>query len=184
MVYVVGLPSGQQLTLENHGHQTLLTLSQQQTGQQQSQRSSFMTGAWTGLPQVFQTVHGAIARFETAQGIFQVQIVGSAIAAIAPSPIADAKELPLQVISGPNALGVQPMQPMQPMQPLAPMSMSMGNLEMHLSPPPPEPDRPAVNLPNPERSPVAQRFCTQCGEPAEKGDRFCGACGHPLRSPT
>ncbi len=181
MVYVVGLPSGQQLTLENHGHQTTLTLAQQQTGQQQSQRNSFMTGPWTDLPQVFQTAQGAIARFETAQGIFQVQIVGSAMAAIAPSPIADARELPLQVISAPDALG---MQPMQPMQPLAPMSMSMGNLEMHLAPRPPEPDRPAVNLPNPGRSPMTQRFCTQCGEPVEKGDRFCGACGHPLRSPT
>lgn len=183
MVYVVGLPSGQQLTLENHGHQTLLTLAQQQTGQQQSQRNSFMTGPWTGLPQVFQTAQGAIARFETAQGIFQVQIVGLAMVAIAPSPIADAKALPLQVISGPNALGMQPMQPMRPLEPLAPMSMSMGNLEMHRNPPPPEPDRPAVNLSNSGRSPVAQRFCTQCGEPAETGDRFCGACGHPLRSP-
>ena len=106
MVYVVLLPSGQQLTLENHGHQTTLTLSQQQAGQQQSQRNSFTTGPWIAPPKVLQTPQGAIARFETAQGGFHVQIAGSAMAAIAPSPIADARELPLQVASGTETLGM------------------------------------------------------------------------------
>jgi len=175
MLYLGELSGGQQVYLENQEALTLLTLTSSGPGQQQSQRSSWQTGAWTVPPTIFQTATGTIIRLETNQGqLFLLLQAGGVISPAAnPPDLSGARVLPLNpVTSGPATVmspmqPLPPMQPLKPMAPLPPMEMRMGNMQLQMG--------------TASQAQTPGAFCTQCGKPTESTDRFCAKCGHPLK---
>jgi hypothetical protein len=192
MVYNCELESGRQVFIENHNRQTLITMGSSGTGQQQSQRNSFETGEWDHPPTLFKTSDGFVLRVE-AEGnrfFFRLEASGTQTLSGAPS-LRDADVLPLQKAAVEKSMNMEPMapmrpmkpmQPMEPMQPLnsmKPMEMHMGNMSMRMGKQEQELPRRDLEQRGPGRA--SGRFCTQCGQPADKADRFCGRCGHQLK---
>jgi len=175
MAYVCDLGSGQQLSLDGQGTQTIVAISSSSAGQQQQATSSLQTGTWTSLPEVYRTSEGVVVKLETVNGNQFIQIQGShmSLSTIAPSLI-NAVQLATQQTNVP-ASTMQPMKPMQPMtmgtmqMNLKPMEMKMGDMEMRMGS--------GVNAATP--APTRQ-FCTQCGTSIKPSDRFCASCGHQV----
>lgn len=182
------LGSGQQLFLEQSGNQTVITLAQTTSGQQQSQRSSFLTGAWSETPVLMQTAIGWMVQLKTAQGHFTIEIAGTAIQLLANSTPVAGTRMPLQTQE--TAASMSPMPPLEPLPPLQmgklkmgememqmqPMTMRMGNLEMQMGNQAGE--TPAERAAESDRR---AKFCSQCGQAVQPEDQFCSQCGHLLR---
>ena len=181
MSYVYESENGQRLVVENDGDHTQVGLSSGNEGQQQSQVTGFETGKWSKPPTLYRLKRDLVLRLETKAGTQFIRMRGSEVRRLQGEPDLEAAEkLPFSKSDRPSRLrplepmkpmrSMEPMKPMEsmrPMEPTQPMEMRMG--DMHMSMGGAEP-----------RTEVTQRFCTQCGQPVNKGDRFCGQCGHPL----
>lgn len=171
MAYVCQLGNHQSVHLDNQGTQTVIIMTTQSLGQQQQLSSSFHTGIWTILPQLYQTPNGVILQITSTQGVYYIQIQGSSIGIMSSSPVlSNFNPLPLEQVSHAPSFTMPPMSPMPPMKmgdmqmSMKPMEMRMGNMEMGID----------------STTQEKKRFCSQCGAKVELGDRFCSSCGHSL----
>jgi len=184
MAYLSILSEEQCLYINQQDTQTLLTLSKQNSGQQQSQTIRLDTGIWTIPPILFRTSLGLILQIESNQGKTFALIQASQIQVLtAPPLLVDADLLPLQKVedSSPFVQFLKPMSPMPPMNPMPPMTM--GNMTMQMNPMQMTMGDRTLQMGNktgatsshsPELSP---RFCSQCGQGLKESDRFCSHCG-------
>jgi hypothetical protein len=173
MAYTSDLAAGQHLNVENQGTQTLITLSSNAPGQQQSQRSGFETGIWIMTPILLRTAIGLILQIEASQGKTFVLIQGNQIQVLTTPPIMTGADiLPLHYEPTDTSTAEPFIQPMQPMRmgnmemQMNPMQMRMGNMELRMN--------------NPSSAQINPTFCPQCRNTVNVGDRFCSQCGHRL----
>ena len=122
------LDNGQQVTIENQGSSTVITLVSGGVGQQQSQGNSFETGNWRGKPTVFRTPNGVVLRIEAEQEQHFIQVQGNGMSNLDAAPeLSDADVLPLRSVDSSEVSrqssmpDMQPMEPMKPMKPMSPM---------------------------------------------------------------
>ena len=196
MAYVCEIGPGTQLYLDNQASQTLVTLVSQSLGQQQQSRSGYTTGPWTSPPTVALMPQGCVITVFTAQGDSQIQVQGSAIAAVhSPVDLRQAQQIQLQhtaTVPGatmPPMESMRPMQPMEPMNPMPPMQMGnsassnstlsmsmnpmtmrMGTMSMQMSSPPAS-SVPSSAPPSAASTPVSE------GTEGTKPRQFCSQCG-------
>lgn len=178
MAYTAHLNNNQQLTVENQGMQTVITLISSSPGQQQSQSNSFTTGSWTAPPQLFKLPSSFVLQLESDRGSSFVRIQANSISTTTTPPaLNDAVEIEFQEVpnrsnsQSQSNSGFEPMQPMQMgnmSMDINKMSMRMGNMSMDLG--------------SSATSTSTKRFCSQCGEQVKKSDRFCASCGHQLNN--
>lgn len=177
MGYTIDLEAGQQLSVEHRDGQTWLTLTKNQAGQQQSQRSSLATGEWSAPPTLFRTATGLILRIESAQRQTFVAIQAGQVQVLATAPVLfDAEILPLQSVS-PVSNPISPMAPMSPMPP-----MQMGDMQMRMEPMEMRMGTMHLRMGEPIAPTTTKRFCSQCGAAVKPDDRFCSHCGSQLSS--
>jgi hypothetical protein len=185
MMYLAHLNPNQQLTLENKGSQTLITLTSSSSGQQQSQSSSLETGNWTTPPTLFQNNNNFILRIDTVNGQHFIQLQSNNFNTLTTTPsLMNAEIIPFQKVapqttSTQSSISFQPLQPLEPMKPMQlndmsmninPMEMRMGNMYLRMP----------SNSQQESTSTSKQHFCTQCGNLVKIGDRFCANCAHKL----
>jgi hypothetical protein len=177
MAYMANLSSNQHLTLANRGRQTVITITSNSPGQQQSQSSSLTTGNWLQTPQLFKTRAGFVLQLNGDRGQNFVLIQANGISTIAAPVLENAIKIDLETT--PDSTNNQKEIEFEPMQPMKmgnmsmnmnPMSMQMGDMFMSMG----QKTGQKTNFPS------QKRFCTQCGEKAQSGDRFCASCGHQL----
>jgi zinc-ribbon domain len=175
MAYAATLNENQQLMVIEQGRQTLITLTSSSPGQQQSQSSSISIGNWVQPPQLYKTQSGFILQLKSDRAEQFILIQAHSISTI-PQPVLDHLiKIDLETIPDPTVsesnVKFEPMQPMRMgnmSMNMNPMSMQMGNMSMTMG-----------QKINP---PLTKRFCTQCGQEAQKSDRFCRSCGHQLHN--
>jgi hypothetical protein len=176
MTYSCELDSGQRIYLDNQGHQTVITLSNESGRQQQQSSSSFTTGKWTSPPEIFRRDRGVVIKITTAEGEHQIRVQGNSIS-VESSHVSLGNSQRIQVqqsdASTSSGFSMKPMEPMKPMKPMKmgdmsmnmnPMEMRMGNMSMQMG----------------RKTHLTRRFCSQCGNSVEPNDRFCSSCGHQL----
>jgi ribosomal protein L37E len=172
MTYAYDLENGQRLIVQNEGDDTVVALSSDDEGQQQSQSTSFNTGKWSKTPELFFTRGALILRLESKSGAEFIRVRGNQIQSMRSEPdLENAEKRKLKksdedVVMKP----MEPMKPMAPMKPMGsmrPMEMRMGDMQMSMG------TREKAAEP-------AKRFCTQCGKPVQDDDRYCASCGHAL----
>jgi zinc-ribbon domain len=162
MRYHWELESGHQISIDNQGAQTVVTVLQSSVGQQQHTSSSFTTGTWSAPPEMTLTPTGGLVKIITASGESIVRIQGNSIQF-------QSSDRQSSTSSSSSYTGNAPMPPMPPMEMgnmqmnMRPMTMRMGDMELNM-------DAPA--------SP--KQFCTQCGTRINPTDKFCASCGHKL----
>ncbi len=167
MIYNWELATGQQISVENQGAQTIVTISFTSAGQQQRSINSFNTGIWTVPPEMSIEPTGATLKITTPTGASLIQVRGNSIQMQSSHSGAHQSNTSS---SSSFTTGMQPMQPMQPMQMgnmqmnMQPMVMKMGDMELNMG------------------AASKQKFCTQCGTPVKSADKFCAGCGHKLES--
>jgi hypothetical protein len=199
MAYCCDLPNGIRLYLDNQGNQTIVTLLQQQAGQQQQSSQGFTTGIWQSPPQLFVDAGGAIIRLNTAIGEVNLAVQGMAVqvavsagAAAVPIGLTQVDAMPPGMPPmAPMGSTMNPMAPMQmapmqmsPMQlsPGNPMSMQMGNMAMSIGatplPPtvPPGPPTPPLNPPPGTAAPNSAPNSAPSSTP-----KFCSQCGAAVK---
>jgi zinc-ribbon domain len=159
MIYNWELGSGHQISVDNQGAQTVVTIVHASTGQQQRSSNSFTTGIWIVPPEMSLTPTGGILKITTATGESLLQIQGNSIH-MHSSHSGDRQSTSSSSTSTFTS-GVEPMSPMR----MQPMVMRMGDLELNMG---------ATANQN------QQRFCNQCGIPVKPTDRFCASCGNKL----
>ncbi|MEA5463529.1 zinc ribbon domain-containing protein [Leptothoe sp. PORK10 BA2] len=194
MAYLCELNPGHQVYLDNQGHQTIITTTMGQPGQQQQASSSMTTGGWTAPPQAYQSPGGAVFKLLTTQGEVYISVHGSSVSMTgAVTPVAGAQPLSMQPTT---AVPTPPMQPMQPMtmgnmqMTMNPMEMRMGTMELKMESASQPPAAPQVKTSTSATSTSAtsasatsgstRQFCSQCGTKVAPEDRFCSNCGHAL----
>ena len=182
MTYAYDLENGQRLIVQNDGDDTIVALSSDDEGQQQSQSTGFSTGKWSKAPELFRNRGNLVLRFESKGGAKYIRVRGSQIQSMSNEPdLENAEKLKLKKSDESVAMKpmepmkpmapMEPMKPMEPMEPLKPMGsmrpmeMRMGGMHMSMGA---------------SEKEAAKRFCTQCGNPVQKDDRFCASCGHAL----
>ena len=173
MTYAYDLENGQRLIVQNDGGDTIVALSSDDEGQQQSQSTGFSTGKWSKAPELFRSRGNLVLRFESKGGAKYIRVRGSQIQSMHSEPdLENAEKLKLKKSDESVAMKpMEPMKPMAPMEPLKPMGsmrpmeMRMGGMHMSMGA---------------SEKEAAKRFCTQCGNPVQKDDRFCASCGHAL----
>ena len=69
MTYAYDLENGQRLIVQNDGDDTLVALSSDDEGQQQSQSTGFNTGRWLKPPELFRTRGNLVLRLESNGGV-------------------------------------------------------------------------------------------------------------------
>jgi zinc-ribbon domain len=196
MAYVCELGAGRKLFLDNDNGQTTVTISSITPGQQQQASSSFQTGVWKTIPEVYLTADGAVVKLQAAHGVHYIRVQGNSIGVSEALSLDHLYQMQMQQVAAKQGATMQPMQPMEPMQPMKPMEplggslsaepkpslvlddmqmtmnpmqMRMGNMEMKLG-----------NPPTIGTMPITRRFCSQCGARVKPDDRFCSSCGHGL----
>jgi NADH pyrophosphatase NudC (nudix superfamily) len=174
----------QTISIANQGNQTVITLSSQAAGQQQSQSSRFTTGEWRTPPALFRTPTGAIAKIQAdAVHFIQLQAGGMQILSQPPS-LSAAEPISMQHRESSSLSDQQPMQPMKPMQPMQPMKpMQMGDMELRMNPMEMRMGDMELRMGKPSSSSpsATHQFCTQCGQAVAPTDKFCAHCGQALR---
>jgi NADH pyrophosphatase NudC (nudix superfamily) len=173
MIYQWELSTGHQISLDNQGAQTVVTIFRTSAGQQQRTSNSFTTGVWIVPPEMSITPTGAILKVTTSTGESLIQIQGNSIQM--QSSHGDEHQSTTSASSTSTfTSGVEPMSPLKPMPP-----MQMGNMQMSMRPM-------VMRMGNMELNMGAtanrQRFCSQCGTPVKPTDRFCASCGNNLES--
>ncbi|NJN85210.1 MAG: zinc ribbon domain-containing protein [Leptolyngbyaceae cyanobacterium SL_7_1] len=171
MAYKAELGNGQFLFVHNQGAQTLVTLSHQSAGQQQSQTASFETGAWSSPPALYCTATGVILKITAATGDRLIQLQGQQLQSLSTVPaLPEHDRVMMQEAADssiPSLSFLPPLQMGDMAMQMNPMRMQMGDMAMQM------PSNPAS---------AEQRFCPQCGNALQPDDRFCPQCGHGLRS--
>jgi hypothetical protein len=79
MIYHWELGTGHQISVENQGVQTVVTVSSSSAGTQQRSSSSMTTGTWIAPPTMTISPTGGILTITTATGESFVQIQGNSI---------------------------------------------------------------------------------------------------------
>lgn len=178
MAYIAILNNFQKLAIANLGEQTQISLTMSNPGQQQSQSSSFGTGKWVSMPELFNVGQGFVLKINTQQGFHYVLIQQHSISIVnPPADISGYPQVDFQDIPDPpqKPIEFKPMQPMQPMQP-----MKMGNMSMDINSMTMQMGNMELNFNDQTKTTINQQFCSQCGKEAKVGDRFCRSCGHEL----
>lgn len=175
MAYIATLGGFQQLAIANLGEQTQINLTMSNSGQQQSQSSSFGTGKWVSIPELFNVGQGFVLKINTQEGSHYVLIQQNSISVVnPPADLSGYPQVDLKDIPDPpqKPIDFKPMQPMQPMK-MGNMSMDINSMTMQMG------DM-ALNFDDQTKTEINQQFCSQCGREAKVGDRFCRGCGHEL----
>ena len=100
MAYIATLGGFQQLAIANLGEQTQINLTMSNSGQQQSQSSSFGTGKWVSIPELFNVGQGFVLKINTQEGSHYVLIQQNSISVVNPPadlsgyPQVDLKDIP------------------------------------------------------------------------------------------
>lgn len=197
MVYVCEINTNQAVYLDNQGIQTIVTSVNVSPGQQQQTSSSFTTGQWTSVPQMFQTAQGVfLLKVNGTEGERFIAIQGNSLSILTNLPnLNNSQQLQMQLTSCmpsnsiptmPTIKPMEPMKPMQPMQPMKPMQLNMGDMSMNMSPMTMQMGNMAMEIgktpsmgENKAHQPT-KNFCSQCGHAVTQGDRFCSYCGSQL----
>jgi zinc-ribbon domain len=165
MKYHWELDSGHQISIDNQGAQTIVTVWQSSVGQQQHTSSSFTTGTWSAPPEMTLTPTGAIVKIITASGESIVLIQGNSIQ-LQSSHQGDRRSSTSSSSSSTSSTQMPPMPPMEMgnmQMNMRPMTMRMGNMELNM-----------------DSTTSPKQFCTQCGSRINPTDKFCASCGHKL----
>ena len=168
MIYNWELATGQQISVDNQGAQTIVTISNTSAGQQQRTINSFNTGIWIVPPEMSINPTGATLKITTPTGAVLIQVRGNSIQMQSTS---GGEHQSSTSSSSTFTTDMAPMQPMQPMQMgnmqmnMQQMVMKMGDMELNMG-----------------ATASKQTFCTQCGTPVKPVDKFCAGCGHKLES--
>jgi hypothetical protein len=148
------LSTGNQLSVDNEGAQTIVTVSYETLGQQQRMNNSFTTGIWISPPEMRLTSTGAIVKITTPSGISTIEFDGNRI-----QMQSEDSQSNFSSSSSTSTSGFDPLHPMEP------MVMRLEDLELNIG---------KISQP--------KSFCTQCGTAVKSVDRFCASCGHKLGS--
>ena len=162
MIYHWELATGHQISVDNQGAQTVVTVLQTSARQQQHNSNSFTTGIWIVPPEMTITPTGAILKIVTTSGESIVQIQGNSI------QLQSSHSGASQATSTSFSSGAEPFAPMQMgnmQMKMQPMVMRMGDMELNMN-----------------KTASKQQFCTQCGTSVKPTDKFCASCGHKLES--
>jgi len=163
MIYHWELGTGHQISVDNEGAQTVVTILYTSAGQQQRTSNSFTTGIWLVPPEMSMTPTGGILKVTTPSGESLIQIQGNSMNMQSSH---GASQSTTSTSSSSTATGIKPIPPMQMgnmQMNMQPMSMKMGNLELNM-----------------DTTASQKRFCTECGTPVKPTDKFCASCGHKL----
>ncbi|WP_373538586.1 zinc ribbon domain-containing protein [Chamaesiphon sp.] len=166
MIYHWQLGTGAQISADNEGAQTVVTLVQASAGQQQRTSNSFTTGIWIAPPHMTLTPTGGILKIITPSGESLIEIQGNSISL--QTSHSGTSQSTSSSSSSTFTADTQSMPPMQPMQ--------MGNMQMNMQPM-------TMRMGDRELTMGAtsqQRFCSECGTPVKPTDKFCASCGHKL----
>jgi hypothetical protein len=151
------LSTGHQVSVENEGAQTIVTVLYDSSGQQQRTNNSFTTGIWISPPELLPNPTGAIVKITTPSGISTIEVNGNSVG-MQSSQDGDSQSNSSSS-SSTFTSGFDPLKPMEP------VVMRLEDLELTIG-----------TIPQPKN------FCTQCGNAAKLADRFCSSCGHKLGS--
>jgi hypothetical protein len=151
------LSTGHQISVENEGAQTIVTVLYESLGAQQRTNNSFTTGIWISPPEMQITPTGAIVKITTPSGISTIEVNGNSVW-MQSSQDGDSHSH----ASTSSSTFASDFDPSQPMQPIV---MRLEDLGLNIG-----------------TTPQAKRFCTQCGTTVKSVDRFCASCGHKLDS--
>ena len=159
MIYHWELGTGHQISVDNEGAQTVVTILHTSAGQQQRTSNSFTTGIWLVPPEMSMTPTGGILKVTTPSGASLIQIQGNSINLHSQG----ASQSTTSTSSSSTATGIKPMQMGNMQMNMQPMSMKMGSMELNM-----------------DATASQKRFCTECGTPVKPTDKFCASCGHKL----
>jgi zinc-ribbon domain len=151
------LTTGHQISVDNEGAQTIVTVLYSSSQQQQRTNNSFTTGIWISPPEMLPTPTGAVVKITTPSGISTIEVEGNSVRM--QSDGLGSSQSNSSSSSSTFTSGFDPRKPMEP------MVMRLEDLELNVGT-------------------VAQTksFCTQCGTAVKPIDRFCSGCGHRLGS--
>lgn len=200
MIYVCEITTNQAVYLDNQGIQTIVTSVNASPGQQQQTTSSFTTGQWTSVPQMFQTAQGVfLLKVNGTAGERFIAIQGNSLSILTNLPnLNNSQQLQMQSTgcmptnSVPTMQPLRPMEPMEPMKPMQPippmqpMQLNMGDMSMNMNPMAMRMGNMAMEIgkiPTMGENTAHQstkNFCSQCGNAITQGDRFCSHCGNQL----
>jgi zinc-ribbon domain len=164
MLYNWNLATGHQISVDNEGAQTVVTIQNNSAGQQQRSSNSFTTGIWIVPPELIVTPSGAIVKITTASGESAIQIQGNSVQMH--SSHSGGGQSSTTSTSSTSTSGFSPMPPMQMgnmQMSMQPMVMKMGDMELNLG-----------------AGASQSKFCSQCGTPVKAADKFCSSCGNKL----
>jgi zinc-ribbon domain len=164
MLYNWNLATGHQISVDNEGAQTVVTIQNNSAGQQQRSSNSFTTGIWIVPPELTVTPTGAIVKITTASGESAIQIQGNSIQMH--SSHSGGGQSSTTSASSTSTSGFSSMPPMQMgnmQMSMQPMVMKMGDMELNLG-----------------AGASQSKFCSQCGTPVKAADKFCSSCGNKL----
>ena len=164
MVYNWNLATGHQISVDNEGAQTVVTIQNHSAGQQQRSSNSFTTGIWIVPPELIVTPTGAIVKITTASGESAIQIQGNSVQMH--SSHSGGGQSSTTSTSSTSTSGFSPMPPMQMgnmQMSMQPMVMKMGDMELNMG-----------------AGASQSKFCSQCGTPVKTADKFCSSCGNKL----
>ncbi|WP_373546331.1 zinc ribbon domain-containing protein [Chamaesiphon sp.] len=159
MIYHWELSTGHQISVDNEGAQTVVTILHTSAGQQQRTSNSFTTGIWLIPPEMSMTPTGGILKVTTPSGESLIQIQGNSIQMQSSQGASQSTS----TSSSSTATGIKPMQMGNMQMNMQPMSMKMGCMELNM-----------------DATASQKRFCTECGTPVKPTDKFCASCGHKL----
>ena len=166
MQYMCEFEKGRELSVEEDGDQTLVSISSRDPGQQQSQGTGFTIGRWSSPPEAYRTGKAVIIQLHTTEGDKFLGMEGGRARRLDDQPeLSTAERVELTKSSSGSSSRIERMKPMEPMRgmrPMEPMKMEMGSMKMSMG--------------FGEDSPKG-RFCTQCGAALREQDHFCGRCG-------
>ena len=160
MTYHWELGTGHQISVDNEGAQTVVTILHTSAGQQQRTSNSFTTGIWLVPPEMSMTPTGGILKVTTPSGEALIQIQGNSINLQSNQ---GASQSTTSTSSSSTATGIKPMQMGNMQMNMQPMSMKMGSMELNM-----------------DATASQKRFCTECGTSVKPTDKFCASCGHKL----
>ena len=159
MIYHWELGTGHQISVDNEGAQTVVTILHTSAGQQQRTSNSFTTGIWLVPPEMSMTPTGGILKVTTPNGESLIQIQGNSINLHSHG----ASQSTTSTSSSSTSTGIKPMQMGNMQMNMQPMSMKMGSMELNM-----------------DATASQKRFCTECGTSVKPTDKFCASCGHKL----
>jgi zinc-ribbon domain len=157
------LGTGHQISVDNQGAQTVVTVLQSSAGPQQRTSNSFTTGIWIVPPEMSLTPTGGILKIATPSGESIIQIQGNSIRLQSSHSGASQSTSTSSFSSGAEPFAPIQMGNMQ--MKMQPMVMRMGEMELNIN-----------------TTASKQQFCTQCGNSVKPTDKFCASCGHKLES--